>query len=475
MSEKPNIIFIVMDAVRARNLSCYGYDKPTSPNIDRLAKDGVLFENAFSCTTGTDPSLTTIFSGMYPLRHGIIQHGELVTDKQMKKVRNVTLLPELLKDIGYYTIGLDWLGRWHKRGYDYYMGVTDSRKSVIMKIYRKILKLKSLYNIITKFYRQPLPKMVFGACDAEVLTNFAIEWIKKSRNPFFIFIHYWDTHAPYNAPDYLVDEFKDCDNKYQYPSKEQILSNIIHKPRRDYVERMIDEFGQENIPARYDASIRYVDMQIGKIINELPEDIIENTIIVITADHGESMFEHNVYFDHVHLYDDIIHVPLIMRYPGCPKNKRVEGLVQHVDILPTVLDILKVKSKLNIDGNSLVTAIKSEGNGRSEIFAMESCLDGKMCIRTKRYKYISATKTKNWQCIPYKRVFYGEELYDLKKDPRELNNLIDTQQENVIELRDKLYAWLSHVTKKFEGDVVRYKIKRLKIKKKKDGVKYGNK
>ena len=117
-----NIVLIGIDALRADHLGCYAYDKETSPNIDNLAKKGITFENAFSCINTTDPSFTTILSGKYPISHGIRNHSEKVTNSMLQNFykQKIRFLSEILRDNGYKTIGIDWLGRWHKKGFEYY-------------------------------------------------------------------------------------------------------------------------------------------------------------------------------------------------------------------------------------------------------------------------------------------------------------------------------------------------------------------
>lgn len=154
--QKPNIIFIVSDALRADHLGCYGYHKNTSPNIDKLAREGVLFEKCYPISTNTDPSFTSIFSGKYPASHGIIHHGFKVTPEEEESFyrSDTKMLAEILKSNGYTTIGIDWLGRWHKTGFDYYWGSEEggAKESIFNKIIKKLpVSLHDfLYKIIDK-------------------------------------------------------------------------------------------------------------------------------------------------------------------------------------------------------------------------------------------------------------------------------------------------------------------------------------
>ena len=157
----PNIIFIVVDGLRSENLGCYGYHRNTSPNIDKLAREGILFENCYSCSTSTDPSFTSMFSGKYPISHGITHHAFKITDEEKERldISNTKMLAEILKSQGYTTIGLAWIGstrlnlRWHKRGFDYYWGYeggTSLNESVVNKMLKKLPV--SLHNFIFKIW-----------------------------------------------------------------------------------------------------------------------------------------------------------------------------------------------------------------------------------------------------------------------------------------------------------------------------------
>src|SRR3989338_1795904 len=125
----PNIVFILVDALRASSLGCYGYPRTTSPVMDKLGHHGIVFERAFCTVNATDPSLTTLFSGLYPRSHGIVHHGDQILQKEIDffSSQEIKLLPEILHDQGYATFGLDWLGRWHRSGYDYYAGFSVDR------------------------------------------------------------------------------------------------------------------------------------------------------------------------------------------------------------------------------------------------------------------------------------------------------------------------------------------------------------
>lgn len=433
-TDSPNIIFIVIDAVRTKNLSCYGYSKPTSPNIDNLAKEGILFEDAFSCSNATDASLTTIFSGMYPMSHGVLSHGghwlgKLMGEVDTKKIDKVGIrfLPEILKSKDYTTLAIDWLGRWHSRGYDYYSGMMRHAKPISFPVTRVDSALRVLSRRYVAFQK---PTIID---DAHLVTSQARNLITKYRNKkFFLFIHYWDTHAPYAPPTNFYKNIGEG-------GANKILRGIANPSswkKRNWK-------AQEYI-ARYDACIRYVDHEVGKLVEHLETlGILDRTLIVLTSDHGESLTEHGIFFRHHGLYDVSLHVPIIIRYPGFPKNKRIKGFVQHFDIVPTLFELLKIKNS-DFDGISVMPLIHEEVDQlHSAVYAEEALYERKRTIRTATHKYIHALTRKGAVCRHCKRIHGGiEELYDLKEDPNETKNIVKEKSDVTATLKKDLAEWI---------------------------------
>ena len=479
-NEKPNIIFIVMDAVRARNLGCYGYDKPTSPNIDRLAKDGVLFENAFSCINTTDSSLTSIFSGMYPRTHGIIHQGDTITKYEINKFLkgDIKLLPEILKENGYYTIGLDWLGRWHKRGYDYYMGIKKTRKKIVKMFFSKFInnkffKNQHIYKLMRLVYENRKSINVEWE-NAKELTDTGIKLLEKIANneikmPFFMFIHYWDTHIPYSPPYKYISELGNY--KPLGKTTNEILSEINNPARVGYLKGYFKEdIDVSEIVRRYDGAIKYIDAQIGRLLNFLSDyGMLDNTMIIITSDHGESLIEHGIYFDHHGLYDVSIHVPIIIWYPNnLPKNKRVNSLVQHIDLLPTIDELLNIETGINYDGLNLLPIINDEIDKiRTEIYIEEAYTQRKFAIRTEQYKYIFADNIQNAKCRFCNKIHGSlEELFNLYDDPDEKYNVLHVYDNIYKILRNKLNKWINKTYGTSKREILKLNIKNIKKKRK---------
>jgi arylsulfatase A-like enzyme len=472
---RPNIIFVVADALRAKNMSCYGYSKETTPHLSKLATDGVLFENAYSTITATDPSLTSIFSGYYPVTHGILNHGNKVATEEIQHftATKIELLPEILCRIGYSTYALDWLGRWHRRGYMYYLGSLYDSKKTKMEY--------SLSNILNKIpvptvFRKNLKKLyysIFGhpshLMTAEQITAEAIKIIENNvDNHFFLFIHYWDTHNIYNPGKFDYKKFvEDSAEICQEP-----LKNVIKTMDPKYKEFLLNAYGNKTVGeiiGMYNAAIRNIDEEIRKIHKVLQKNgIKKNTLFIFTADHGESLNEHGIYFEHEGLYNETVHVPLIISYPEqLPKGKRLSIDVQHIDIVPTILSILGYSHNnviSRIDGMDLIPYIFDEKelpDVRIILFEEHEHED-KIGIKYGKYKYIEAVSKEGAICRRC-RVLHGDyrELYDLNTDKNEEVSVVNKYPELSRELRKLLIKYRESKKDKANSLVIKNKLGKL--------------
>ncbi len=473
-TRRPNIIFIVIDALRPKNLGCYGYVKPTSPNIDRLAKEGLLFKDAYSCTNATDPSLTAIFSGKFCRSHGIMKHGALLQSAEVQAfLKSTQTLPEILKLNGYRTLAIDWLGRWHTKGYDYYSGILRTAgqwggqrltygqtREYAMNMAKTGLTryVSSIKSKISTLGKQPKIKPrteTYG--DATAVTQKAKEIIRENlNNNFFLFVHYWDTHFPYNNP-VSVEETPVTLGR---DGKEQ-LEKIKHKDKMKQISLL---GGVEKTLDMYDGAITFVDQEIGNLIEALRQwGILENTLIIVTADHGESLTEHGIYFAHNGLYQVTLHVPLIFKYAGLPNGKVVTGFVQHTDVAPTILDILGIGNGPDHDGKSLLPLIYDNKQLSLAIYAEETHSAKKQMVATYKYKYIRALSKQDAVC-KYCHMIHGgiEELYDLEKDPEEVSNVIADHSDEASQLRGLLAEWITNSESKREKAKLKGRIQALK-------------
>ncbi len=483
MGENVNVLVIVIDALRAKNLSCYGYPKLTSPNIDRLAKEGVLFENAYSCSDHTDPSFTTIFSGKYPISHGIIHHEESVTEEELRDFRltGTKLLAEILAEAGYCTMGIDWLGRWHKRGYSFYGEYTEKNKKIgyrnllIESIGKTLYKLPYPIQKVLRKIRKTLDIPVRH--NARDYTNLAIDLIKNVQDKFFMLIHYWDVHTPFDSiPKEFVDKFYENEKSEKV---EDMLKSIECSKWRDLVERyhLKDVKFVHEVECIYNSAINYVDYNIGRLVDFLKDEgTYENTLIIVTGDHGDNLMRNGIFMGHFGLYESVIHVPLIFSGGALPrgvlKGQRIEGFVQHVDIVPTILDILGVCPKSHdFDGESLLPLMLGEKlDLRGQIFAMEAGRE-RFAIRIGDYKYIYSPSPEKLYLDKWKEndILFKpacrsvRELYNLKEDPEESRNIVDEEKDIANDLEEKLLSQIKMLKTKKEKTIIKNNIRKLSI------------
>ncbi|RLI45892.1 sulfatase, partial [Candidatus Bathyarchaeota archaeon] len=357
------VILIVIDTLRADHLSCYGYDRKTSPNIDEFASQGVLFSRAYPTDVPTQPSYTAMFTGQRGVKTGIVSHS-LTEDLR----DDIPFLPQILAEHGYTTAAVSTLysmRKWFSRGFQYYMNPAAGAPSRIQTV------------------------------DADEINSYAIPWIKQnSDKDFFMFVHYWDPHEPYTPPKkyrelWYEGDPTDPSNHSLDEAKKQILWPFIYlhlRTIRDINNLQDDITDIEFVRAQYDGEISYVDEKVGELLRTLDEvGITDDTLVILTADHGESLGEHHFYFDHADVYEPTIHVPLIIRHPQIfPKGKRIEALVQLIDIPYLILELLEVPIPDQFQGRSLKSLIYGEAEDiYSEIYSNQGLWSCKRTIITK--------------------------------------------------------------------------------------------
>ncbi len=415
-----NVVLIVVDAFRPKNLSMFGYEQENDKNLKKIAKESVLFRKSFSTSNATAPSLNSIFSGMYPNSHGIIHQFPYTAPAEYTKFETVEKfwLPAFLKENGYETIGIDWIGLWYKRGFDYYEEKDEkqSRLKKFMKIPVVKKMLLNLPNWAYKFGKKVIKTRASAPfVSSKATADLAISKIKEAKKPFFLFAHFWDTHFPFPNTKYKAQEGKVIDG---------VLNKIEKKSQKEYLKKRITDinlYSVKDIINKYDMTIKNIDKEIGRIVKFLKsQGLWDDTILVVLGDHGDSLTEHGIYFTHSGLYDVSIHVPFIMRLPGV-ESKEVNELMQCVDIVPTILDYLGFEIPEVVEGKSLLPMIKEGKKLRDKVFFWDGLSADIRGVRTEKRKFIVAKDNACHLCKADHHVEYEE--YDLEKDPEELENL----------------------------------------------------
>lgn len=454
MTQVENVIVVVVDALRADRVGAVDGERGLTPNIDAIAEEGTAFDNTFTCSSNTDPSITSLLSGRYPL-NTVYHHGKLVTDEEKRRVEALTPLPEILSNNGLKTVTVGQkLDRWHSRGFDHYREVdTETRlRSHLMDAARRVFdvvnsvspsagsRIRSAYNLSNPGMK---PRVVMQDYDpTDLLSHLGSE-------NFFGFVHLMDTHTPYLG---TTEDFDELIETRDYPREsldEFFAGRDVSDAQYERVANSLDELGLESpgeLVALYDAAVRYSDRKIGDLVGELRRSgLWEDTALFVTADHGESLLEHGIYLDHHGLYDEVFRVPLVTNLGD---GNDVPNLVQLIDIAPTVLDLLDLDGP-QMDGESLVPLVRGDDGWeeRPAAFAEEAYTERRVGIRTESWKYvrhvadetIEAERGSSLEC-GYCDTVHGseQELYDLDADPLERDNALEDRP-GVAEELDQLY------------------------------------
>jgi len=320
--EWPSIFLIIVDTLRPDHLGCYGYSRDTSPNIDQFAQDALLFENCLSHAPATGCSVTSMLSGFLPHETRILEHTTIP--------RKVDMLPEILRRLGYKTAAVvsNYVLRRRTRGFE--RGFT---------IYDDTMNERELV--------RPWPERT-----AEPTTDRAIELIERFRNDhLFMWIHYQDPHGPYTPPGRFAQQFQNPDREPRNLRVNDCLSGRGGIPSYQQLGSKTDF---HYYVSQYDGEIRYQDEHFGRLIGAMKDSgLYDNALIIFSSDHGEELGEHDWHFCHgENLYHSLLHVPLIVRYRDELMGRR-DQFVQHIDIFPTVLEILGVEANLPFRGSDL--------------------------------------------------------------------------------------------------------------------------
>ena len=405
---QPNVIWILLDALRAHNLSCYGYDRPPSPNIDKLANEGVLFEDNFTQGMYTTISVPSYMTGRYfpVFCHEPVEGYEISREPPPGEY----LLPAIMKRNGYET-ALISSHAWFSPNSRMYKAFDES--------------------IIVK----PTSMQRRRYAPFEKLNSAVFSWLTKPHErPFFLHVYAMDTHFPHVLdPPYdkwLLEGY----------TGDQVKDGRVVKKRGV----RFSETDKEQLRGLYDGGILYADTHIGALIHQLEQlDLLEKTIIIISSDHGELLGEDGWRYEHGGASDDWqMQVPLVMAGPGLPRGVRVSALTENADIVPTLIEMLGLETDARTDGKSLAPLLSGS---RAEplhryVFGryVTGGYDGTTCyiIRDKQYKYefTPDLNTDNLYRVP-DTVPNREELRELK--PEIVAAMRQYIQDNLVPLREE--------------------------------------
>ncbi len=437
---RPNIIVLIMDAARAGHLSCYGYERKTSPNVDRLAAQGVLYEQCISPSSWTLESMSSLFTGLYPSQHGTnFQHQYLEPQ--------FTTLAETLRGQGYQTAmfaTVEWISDIFgtTRGFDtvtnYVQGIRAMRR-----FFKKTTKLEKLLRLGRWYlYSGKRGKMTY-----EALRDLR-RWFKRdyqSDRPFFAVAHLADPHWPW----FHHDQFTYANGAGA--KQPRIVTPDAHK----FIAGELDVSAAEQAQMvdYYDGEIRFLDHYLGQTLDWLRDNgHLDNTLVVVTADHGEELTEHGLIGHGWSVYDWELHVPFILYHPEYfSGGQRVSEPVQTVDLFPTVLELLGLERGA-VSNHLLGHSLQPERvRAESRPFTVSERLAPSLRRFTRMLPHFDVTpldrqlRALRLRDPQYKLIWGSDgrhELYDLAQDPGEMENLAEREPERLQTLLDQMQSWL---------------------------------
>jgi len=420
----PNILFVVWDTVRADHVSCYGYERRTTPTLDRLAAEGVLFEQVMSASHWTLPSHASMFTGMYPGEH-------LATGQHPYLMSKYPTLAQILFKLGYRTAGFSansWVGvnAGTDRGFEYFeeYGIHDKPSRIYSVWVRWCNYLNGMKRRVLGKYTKKI------APPSEEVTDSVIRWFdeyydNKPDRPFFVFINLMDAHAPYHHP-FHEDLGRFLPEGRSLEEAVEVSENALTLL---YEKKTMTERDFELIRALYDAQIRHMDDQLARLVGVLKKHgLWEDTLVIVTSDHGEFFGERGMIGHGRGVGKPTLHVPLVIRpMEGFRPGARVSSLVQNIDLLPTILEILHVKipGGNNPPGRSLSNPKKGR-KGYADSYPFPFYLEVLRGYSEKEAGEADRKASAVWD-NGYEYIWGSNgqrEMYYLPEDPSEERNLI---------------------------------------------------
>ena len=407
------VILLDIDATRPDHLGCYGYHRNTSPNIDKIARDGVRFKNYHCSDAPCLPSRTALMTGRFGIHTGVVNHGGVAADYRYDGLNRgfqdkltTSSLPALFRKAGMRSVLISPFAERHST-WNFYAGFTE------------------IYNTGKA-----------GRESAEEISPTVIDWLDRNsdEDDWFLYINYWDPHTPYRAPDEYGNPFENQPLKDFYTEEllqKQLKAVGPHTSQELYSYHDTPKFGMPRALGKltnfedlrifvdgYDIGIHYADSHIGKIIDILEsKGIYEDVAIIVTSDHGENMGELSIYGEHATADQITTNIPMIIKWPGSRKNEEIKGFYYNLDLCPTIADLLQVEKSEDWDGASYAESIfKPVDKGHDELILGQLAHVCQRSVRFDNWIYIR-TYHDGYHLFP------KEMLFDIEKDPHETQNV----------------------------------------------------
>jgi choline-sulfatase len=424
------ILYLDLDTLRPDHLGCYGYQRNTSPNIDRIAAQGVRFDQFYCSDAPCLPSRTALMTGMFGFHNGVVGHGGTAADLRLEgrerdfRTRlGTTSLPGMLKGAGLHTVFIGGFGERHST-WSFYAGfreIHDTGKG--------------------------------GMESAEEVTPTVLEWIEHNaqKDDWYLHINYWDPHTPYRAPESFGNPFADQPlpgwltpevlaehRKLAGPHSAQDVSMYDNRVDPRYPRQpgeLADMQDVRRLIDGYDCGVAYMDAHIGQVLDALgAQGVLDDLVILISSDHGENLGELGIYAEHGSADSITCRIPMIMRWPGAPAGHVDRGLHYNLDLLPTLAHLLGQPAAAHWDGESFAAALRGEECGRDELVISQCAHVAQRSLRWGDWLYMRTYHDGY-------RLFPAEMLYNVATDPHLQHDQAGEMPELVLQAAARLSAW----------------------------------
>lgn len=406
------VILVFFDTMRYDHASCNGYPYKITPNIDRLAAEGAKFTNSYPSDIPTQPCYTSTLFGKRGINTGVVSHGQ----SEETFANDVPTFPDILAVNGVLTAAVSTLyrfRRWFAKGFTHYL--------------------------------QPDIKTWLQHVTADQVNEQAIPWLKSygKTKDFFLFLHYWDPHTPYNQNlgkyvkrFYKGDPYDPKNHSFDDLRSRPLMYFFISGGAIPELKRGLKDI-QYTI-AQYDAEIAYADGKFGDVLDTLDKlEVLDDTMIIFTSDHGEAIYEHGVYHDHMDAYEQTAHVPLVIWYPKRVKKQKIDALVQHIDFAPTILEAFGIKVPERFEGKSLWPLLEGKKKDHYDaVFTNQGLWSSQRVMRTKKWSLVKTIDPGMLIDLP------PIQLFDRQKDLAESKDLAPKMKDIVDELELEYLHWV---------------------------------
>lgn len=430
------VLFLDLDTLRADHLGCYGYHRQTSPNIDRIAEQGTRFNQYYVSDAPCLPARAALISGMHGIRNGAVNHGGTCADMRTQGAQRG------------FRSGIDSNSLW----------TIFRRKGMHTCSISPFAERHSSFWFLAGLNEMHNHAGKGGSESAEEVTPVVLDWLDANRNRdnWMLHINYWDAHTPYRAPaafgnpfaDEPLSEWLDDDTLARHvqlagphTARDNGMYTGTDDPRyprhpndistREQLRRCLDG---------YDCGIRYMDSHIGQILDKLEgQGILDDTAIIVTADHGENFGELGVYSEHGTADQATCRIPMIIKWPGLPAARVDDGLHYNFDLLPTLCDLLGVKidrDRAGWDGESYAESLRGPADTGRDQLVLSQCAH--VCQRSVRWADWLYIRTYHDGLHPH---FAPEMLFNVSEDPHETNDLAGSRPDLLREGAARLQAW----------------------------------